>query len=62
MRLKSLAIVAALAMSTAISGCSTIGARLFTNDYGAVTDAGYQLPRIPIEKVPSRFHRQEVEY
>ena len=62
MHLKSFAIVAALALSTAISGCSTIGLRLFTNDYGAVTDAGYQLPRIPIEKVPARFHRQEVDY
>jgi len=62
MRMKSLAIVAALALSTAISGCSTIGAQLFTNNYGAVTDAGYQLPRIPIEKVPLKYHRQEVNY
>ncbi|MEP6566703.1 MAG: L,D-transpeptidase [Mesorhizobium sp.] len=62
MRMKSLAIAAALALSTAISGCSTIGSQLFTNDYGSVTDAGYQLPRIPIEKVPRQFHRQEVNY
>ncbi|TIO99473.1 MAG: L,D-transpeptidase, partial [Mesorhizobium sp.] len=62
MRLKSFAIVAALALSTAISGCSTIGGQIFTNNYGAMTDAGYQLPRIPIEKVPARFRRQEVRY
>jgi lipoprotein-anchoring transpeptidase ErfK/SrfK len=62
MRMKSFAIVAALALSTAISGCSTIGSQLFTNNYGAVNDAGYQLPRIPIEKVPLKYHRQEVNY
>jgi lipoprotein-anchoring transpeptidase ErfK/SrfK len=62
MRLKSFAILAALALSTAISGCSTIGGQMFTNNYGAMTDAGYQLPRIPIEKVPARYHRQEVRY
>ena len=62
MRMKSFAIVAALALSTTISGCSTIGSRLFSNNYGAVTDAGYQLPRIPIEKVPAKYHRQEVNY
>ena len=62
MRMKSFAIVAALALSTAISGCSTIGSQLFSNNYGAVNDAGYQLPRIPIEKVPLKYHRQEVNY
>lgn len=62
MRMKSFAIAAALILSTAISGCSTIGSQIFSNDYGAVTDAGYQLPRIPIEKVPRQFHRQEVDY
>ena len=61
MRLKSAIIVAALAAS--LAGCSTIGQmRLFTNDYGGVSDAGYQLPRIPIEKVPRQFHRQIVSY
>ena len=35
---------------------------MFSNDYGAVTDAGYQLPRIPIEKVPRKYHRQKVRY
>jgi lipoprotein-anchoring transpeptidase ErfK/SrfK len=62
MRMKSFAIIAALALSTAIAGCSTIGSQIFSNNYGAVTDAGYQLPRIPIEKVPMKYHRQEVNY
>ena len=62
MRMKSLAVIAALALSTALAGCSTIGGQIFSNDYGAVTDAGYQLPRIPIEKVPRQYHRQEVNY
>ena len=39
MRLKSFAILAALALSAAISGCSTIGGQIFTNNYGAMTDA-----------------------
>jgi lipoprotein-anchoring transpeptidase ErfK/SrfK len=62
MGVKSFAIVAALALSTAIAGCSTIGSQIFSNNYGAVSDAGYQLPRIPIEKVPSKYHRQTVRY
>ncbi len=62
MRMKSFAMAAALVLSTAISGCSTIGSQMFSNNYGAVTDAGYQLPRIPIEKVPAKYHRQEVDY
>ncbi|TIY07291.1 MAG: L,D-transpeptidase, partial [Mesorhizobium sp.] len=62
MRMKSFAIVAALALSTAIAGCSTIGSQIFTNNYGPMTDAGYQLPRIPIEKVPFKYRRQVVSY
>lgn len=63
MRLKSFAIVAALALTTALAGCSTDGvSRMFSNDYGGRTDAGYQLPTIPINKVPSKYHRQLVRY
>ena len=61
MRIRSLFIAASLA--AVLSGCGSIGPmQVFTNDYGAVTDAGYQLPRIPIEKVPLKYHRQEVNY
>jgi lipoprotein-anchoring transpeptidase ErfK/SrfK len=60
MRIKSLLVAAALA--TALAGCTSIGSQVFTNNYGAVTDAGYQLPRIPIEKVPMKYRRQIVRY
>ncbi|WP_378945987.1 L,D-transpeptidase [Mesorhizobium sp. ANAO-SY3R2] len=63
MRLKSYAIVAALALTTALAGCSTDGvSRMFSNDYGTRADAGYQLPTIPISKVPRKYHRQLVRY
>jgi len=61
MRVKSL--VLAAVMATALAGCSTIGSmRVFSDDYGPRTDAGYQLPRIPISKVPRKYHRQIVRY
>ena len=44
-----------------LAGCMGSGA-VFTNTYGAKTDAGYQLPMIPIYKVPSEYHRQSVRY
>ncbi len=63
MRIKSLVIAAAAALTTALAGCSTDGAMsLFTNDYGARTDAGYRLPAVPITKVPRKFQRQKVRY
>jgi lipoprotein-anchoring transpeptidase ErfK/SrfK len=50
-------------MATALAGCSTIGnMRIFSDDYGPRTDAGYQLPRIPISKVPRKYHRQIVSF
>ena len=61
MRVKSL--ILAAVMATALAGCSTIGnMRIFSDDYGPRTDAGYQLPRIPISKVPRKYHRQIVRY
>ncbi|TKT82617.1 L,D-transpeptidase [Aquamicrobium sp. LC103] len=60
MKLKSLLIVAALA--TALAGCTTGGLNVFTAEYGARKDAGYQLPAIPIYKVPRQYHRQVVKY
>lgn len=50
-------------MAVALSGCSTVGTMpIFSNNYGAVTDAGYNLPRIPIDKVKREYHRQVVKY
>ncbi|MBN9274633.1 MAG: L,D-transpeptidase, partial [Mesorhizobium sp.] len=63
MRVKTIFLAAAL--SAVLAGCSTVGLgpmQVFSNDYGARTDAGYQLPRIPIEKVPYKYRRQIVRY
>ena len=62
MKFKSLAIVAAIALTTALAGCTTDGSALFTNSYGAKRDAGYQLPAIPVYKVPREYRRQVVTY
>jgi len=61
MRIKQLLLVAALAALTAVTGC-TSGGNIFTAEYGSKKDAGYQLPAIPIQQVPSKFHRQIVKY
>ena len=65
MHLKTLVVAATLAMSSALAGCSITGGgpmQMFTNDYGARTDAGYQLPAIPIYKVDRKYQRQMVRY
>ena len=63
MRIRSLVIAVAAALTTALAGCSTDGPMsMFTNDYGARTDAGYRLPAIPITKVPRKFQRQTVRF
>lgn len=60
---KALSVAAALALSAVLAGCSSDGmGKLFTSEYGAVTDAGYQLPQIPISQVPRQYHRQIVSY
>jgi len=61
MRIKQLLLVAALGALTALAGCTTSGS-IFTADYGARKDAGYQLPAIPIHQVPAKYHRQIVKY
>jgi lipoprotein-anchoring transpeptidase ErfK/SrfK len=61
--MKTLALVAGLALATAVSGCSTFGSyKVFSSDYSSRTDAGYRLPSIPIYKVPKQYHRQIVAY
>jgi lipoprotein-anchoring transpeptidase ErfK/SrfK len=34
----------------------------YTGDYNSRVDAGYNIPAIPISKVPRQFHRQIVRY
>jgi lipoprotein-anchoring transpeptidase ErfK/SrfK len=60
--MRPIVIAAALALSTALAGCTTIGPFMSMADYGSRTDAGYSLPAIPIMKVPSEFRRQVVSY
>ena len=55
--------LAAVALSASLAGCSTVGSLpMFTNSYAAVSDAGYSLPRIPMDKVQRKYHRQVVRY
>ena len=54
---------AAFGAATALAGCATEGGLgIFTAEYGARRDAGYQLPSIPISRVPRKYHRQVVRY
>ena len=62
-RLKPIFVAAALALTAALAGCTSDGAlSIFSSNYGAVRDAGYQLPSIPIYKVDRNYHRQIVRY
>jgi lipoprotein-anchoring transpeptidase ErfK/SrfK len=60
MRIRSLAIAAALAATTFVSGC--VSGLLDMPNYSSFTDAGYQIPAIPITKVPQQFRRTTVVY
>lgn len=63
MQMKNVLLAAGLALMTALAGCSTDGASsMFTSDYGARRDLGYQLPAIPIYKMDRKYHRQVVSY
>ncbi len=62
MKIRVIIAFVGMAFALALSGCMSTTTTLFTNDYGATTDAGYQLPAIPIYKVPSQYRRQEVRY
>ncbi|MBS9719145.1 L,D-transpeptidase [Tianweitania sp. BSSL-BM11] len=68
MKFKTIVMAAGLALTTALAGCSTDGrmntflANNFTNNYTTQVDAGYQIPAVPISKVPRQFQRQTVSY
>jgi lipoprotein-anchoring transpeptidase ErfK/SrfK len=58
-----------LAVLVLMTGCSTTSATssaktvtVFPNAYGKITDDGYSLPAIPIQKLDKKFHRQIVTY
>jgi len=64
MQIKTLAV--AIAMATALTGCSTLTGGIIpgisTASYSARVDAGYKVPAIPIAKVPMKYRRQAVRY
>ncbi len=62
MKISTLATLAALTLSAALAGCSGPAIQTYSSSYGALRDAGFQLPSIPIYKVPSQYHRQLVRY
>ncbi len=46
-----------------MTGCSlTGGTQVFSSSYVTQADAGYQLPAIPLDKLPRQYHRQIVKY
>ncbi len=63
MKLKTSLLAAAVALTTAMAGCSTDGGiKFFTNDYTTRADAGYQIPAVPISQLPRQYQRQVVRY
>ncbi|KAA0698938.1 L,D-transpeptidase [Neorhizobium sp. P12A] len=74
MRLRNAMTVFGLVATLAVAGNSAMAAPLssaaasaetlktFDSDYGVVTDSGFSLPAIPIQKVKPEFRRQIVKY
>jgi lipoprotein-anchoring transpeptidase ErfK/SrfK len=63
MKLRHFLVAGVLAAATALAGCSTDGgAAMFSNAYGGKSDAGYQLPPVPLAKLPAQYRRQTVTY
>ena len=63
MSIRSFLVAAGLVLATALAGCSTDGTTtMFTSDYGSRKDLGYQIPAVPVMKVPSQYRRQVVKY
>lgn len=59
-----LAVCLLLVAGLGLAGCTTDigGGRFFENNYASVSDAGYQLPAIPLAKLPREYQRQIVRY
>lgn len=73
MRIRNSMIALGLLATLALAGCSSTTSettevtrvetsKIFTDSYGQVSDAGYALPAIPINRVDKKFHRQIVDY
>lgn len=73
MRFRTLSIAIGLLTSVGLASCTTTSGEtdkvaettkveIFSDAYGNVTDAGFALPAIPIQKVDPKFHRQIVNF
>ncbi|MBA70443.1 MAG: hypothetical protein CML30_16390 [Rhizobiales bacterium] len=69
MTIRSVVTALGMAAVLALAGCTTRSedgtgpaTQIFTSEYGAVTDAGYTVPAVPISKIDKRYHRQIVRY
>jgi lipoprotein-anchoring transpeptidase ErfK/SrfK len=63
MKLRSIFTALGLSAAVALASCTSDGSlSIFSSDYGIKRDAGYQLPSVPIHKVPRKYHRQLVRY
>ncbi|KPF42935.1 L,D-transpeptidase [Rhizobium sp. AAP43] len=73
MRFRTFTTAIGLALSLGLAGCTTTSGdtkevadttkvEIFSDSYGGVTDAGFALPSIPVEKLDKKYHRQIVEY
>jgi lipoprotein-anchoring transpeptidase ErfK/SrfK len=69
MRLRYAITAFGLLLGLGLASCSTTSetasvetSEIVTESYGKLTDAGYSLPAIPIERVDKKFRRQVVDY
>ncbi len=55
-----------VATALLVAACTSTGPEFpqqtFTSDYGAVSDGGYKIPAVPIDRVSKIYHRQIVTY
>ena len=55
-----------VASALLLTGCMTaepqFAQRIFTSEYGAISDGGYDIPAVPIRRIDRRYHRQIVRY
>lgn len=57
--MQGMRVAAVVAVGMALAGCT---GTMFTSNYSSVRDAGYTLPSVPLDKLPSKYQRQVVKY
>ncbi|MCR9137195.1 MAG: L,D-transpeptidase [Alphaproteobacteria bacterium] len=61
-RLALMGLAAALFLTGCQTGGPEITKEIFTSTYGSVSDGGYKIPAVPINRVDKQYHRQIVTY